>query len=130
MKIFKPLLAGIALPAVMLPFICLLFYIAKNEYSVFFLIAPIIPLIWGIWNILFVNFENISPIIDREINIWLWGSLLGLILVSLMTLFGLPKELFNIDGFMKYGIFIIVPTVYGIVWRYVVKYFNEALDLF
>lgn len=130
MKIFKPLLAGMILPAVMLPFICILFYIFKGEFSIFHLIAPFVPLIWGLWNILFVNFENISPIIDRDINIWLWGIFLGLVFVSLFSLFGLPKAIFNIQGFMTYGIFFIVPLIYGIVWRYFVKYFNEALDLF
>jgi hypothetical protein len=130
MKILKPLLAGIALPTFILPFICVFLYLFKGEYSIFLLIAPFIPLLWGIWNILFVNFENVSPIIDREINIWLWGALLGLLFVSFVSLFGLPKRIFNIEGFMSYGIFFIVPVAYGIVWRYFVKTFNEALDLF
>ena len=130
MKIFKPFLAGMILPAFMLPFITIILYVFRGEYSHFFLIAPFIPLIWGIWNILFINFETISPIIDRDINIWLWGSLLGLILISIATLFSIPKEIYKIEGFMSYGIFFLAPIVYGIVWRYFVKYFNETLDLF
>lgn len=130
MKIYKPFLAGMALPSFMLPFICILFYLFKGEYSVFLLIVPFVPLVWGIWNVLFVNFENVSPIIDREINIWLWGAFLGLLFVSLMSVFDLPKMIFNIQGFMSYGIFFIVPLIYGLVWRYFVKYFNECLDLF
>lgn len=130
MKLFRPLLAGLTLPAVMLPFLLLFFYFFKGGFSVLFLIAPFVPLVWGFWNILFINFESISPIIDRDINIWLWGALLGLIFVSLMSLFGFTKSLLNIEGFMTYGIFFLVPLLYGIVWRYFVKNINESLDLF
>lgn len=130
MKLFRPLLAGLTLPAVMLPFLCLFIYFFKGGFSIFFLIAPFVPLVWGFWNILFINFESISPIIDRDINIWLWGALLGLIFVSLMSIFGFTKSLLNIEGFMTYGIFILVPLLYGIVWRYFVKNINESLDLF
>ncbi len=130
MKIFKPLLAGMVLPSVMLPFMCLFFFLTKKEFSIFFIIAPFIPLIWGFWNIIFLNFVRISPIIDREINIWIWGAFLGLILVIVMSLLGLPKEIFKLEGFMTYAIFLIVPTIYGIVWRYFIKYFNESLDLY
>ena len=130
MKIFKPFLAGMILPALMLPFMTIILYVLKGEYSHFFLIAPFVPLILGIWNILFINFETISPIIDRNINIWLWGSLLGLILISTATIFSIPKEIYKIEGFMSYGIFFMAPVVYGVVWRYFVKFFNESLDLF
>jgi hypothetical protein len=130
MKLFRPLLAGLTLPAVMLPFLLLFFYFFKGGFSVLFLIAPFVPLVWGFWNILFINFESISPIIDRDINIWLWGALLGLIFVSLMSLFGFTKSLLNIEGFMTYGIFFLVPFLYGIIWRYFVKNINESLDLF
>ncbi|MFI5390560.1 MAG: hypothetical protein ACHQYQ_04290 [Bacteriovoracales bacterium] len=130
MKIYKPLLAGMVLPSVILPFISLFVYLNRGGYSKFLLIAPFIPLIWGIWNILFINFVRMSPIIDREINIWIWGALLGFILVSFLSLFGLPKAIFNFSGFMSYGIFIFVPIAYGIAWRYFVKYFNETLDLY
>ncbi len=129
MKIYKPLLAGMVLPSVIFPFVSLFVYLNRGG-SIFFMFAPFIPLIWGIWNILFINFVRVSPIIDREINIWIWGALLGFILVSILSLFGLPKTLFNFSGFMSYGIFIIVPVVYGILWRYFVKYFNETLELY
>lgn len=128
MNLFRAFIAGTVLPTIVLPIVLLTaIYNGKSEL----LDVPIvhfIPVIWGIWNLLyFAICKNFLPggVIGRYI---ISGGLLGLILAFYAVfIVGLPEIL----GFGEYQYYplVVAPIVYAIVWLVIVKPLNNFLGV-
>jgi hypothetical protein len=129
MEHLRAFIAGIALPSVLVP---ILMYIALAVGKPQLLSVPfihVIPLLWGIWNVLyFAFFKRFFP---RDINmrLLLTGALLGL-LVALYGIFWIHlPTILGFPHYLRYMPLIAIPIVYALLWRYVVKPLNGVLGL-
>ncbi len=132
-KLIRAFIAGMAFPAVFLPL----------AYSFLSLISPrhlighpvqfitmYLPLFWGLANCIFVIYLHGSS--NKIINQGLWMTGIGLGFV--VAIFGvffmrLPTMLFGIMNEFMFAPLIILPIVYGLVFRYVVKWLNKLVGL-
>lgn len=131
MKHLKAFVSGLTLPAVLLPFIFMLVtYSAKELNNSTLVFMHFIPVIWGIWNVLyFAFFRNVSiASFNEDIKIGIWGAILGLLLACIAIFW------FNITASISLHIphylpLIIAPILYAILWRYIVKKLNDVLGV-
>lgn len=127
-------MAGLTIPAVLMPFAYTILYkinVGQVQAEPFQFLPLFLPLVFGIWNVLYFSTLAKCPMKDRpQLRLWIWGAKLGL-LVALLGVFvlHLPWHLFGITSSFKYAPLLIVPTVYGIIWRYGVGYLNKVLKL-
>ena len=129
MKYTKMFIAGLALPSVLLPFLLLFAWMGGFPQLLTVPFLHFIPLLWGIWNIVyFVFLEKILPG-NSTIQMLLTGGILGLIVaicgvcwLHLPQLLGLPHSL-------TYLPLIIAPIVYAILWLFVVSPLNDLLQV-
>lgn len=122
MKAFRALISGIVFPTLFLPvLLCLASFLSKPLiYQVPFL--HWLPLIWGVWNILYVF------ILKKWMPIAVAGGILGL-LVALYGVFWLHiPEMLRIES-IRYLPLIGAPLLYALLWRYVVEPTNKMLGL-
>lgn len=118
----KEFIAGLALPAFLAPFVL---HFAGPAFA----LSPFvhfIPLVWGVWNVLYFEFARKSLPKSLDARLYLTGAVLGL----LVALFGvyylaLPQQL----GVSEELPLIAAPIVYAILWRFIVHPINELLGL-
>jgi hypothetical protein len=129
MKWLKAFIAGIVVPSIILPIILLLAtYLGKTQV----IATPFIhfiPVIWGLWNILyFAVLKNILPE-DLDTRLWITGAILGF-LVAIYGIFvaHLPDSI-GIVGALRYFPLVLGPILYGVLWRFLVKDLNHILYL-
>lgn len=128
-NLIKAWIAGSALPSLVLPFVlCLALRLDRPQVlNIPFL--HFIPLIWGVWNILyFLILKKILPG-DANTRLLLAGALLGLFIaayaifdLNIPSLLGIPEAL-------RYVPLVLAPIVYAILWRFIVKPLNELVGL-
>ncbi len=120
------------LPAVISPFV-ISFFILQNE-----LIAvqklPFIffgPILWGLWNVLFLTTKKKVPIQDRNVKIGVYGAVYGLLTVLINALY---FEFTSIipsfsDSFIIWAV-IFYPIVLFFAWKYIVNALNMILEIY
>lgn len=129
MRYLKMFIAGLALPSFLLPFIFILSWLIANTQVFTYLFPHLIPLIWGIWNILY--FEFFSTVLPGSENTkWLLtGGILGLLIAIYGVFVMNAPALIGMPTSLHYLPIIVGPIVYAILWRYVVKPLNELLGV-
>lgn len=128
-NIFKGFVAGLAFPAIVLPLV----------YSIFVLRAPdllpilipiyfypmFIPLFFGLANVIFLRYSKKFGKKHENMGLIITGLLLGLIVtwlkISTFLLF-----LFSVKEEHSY---IILPVVYALVFRFIIKRINRFYGL-
>lgn len=129
MNILRAYIAGIAFPATIIPIAQCLAFSAGNEELAALPQAHLIPILWGIWNILYLTI--CSHILPQNVTLryLITGGSLGIILslygvfwIDLPAMLGVPQE-------MLYYPLLIVPIGYAIVWRLVVYPLNRLVGL-
>jgi hypothetical protein len=128
MKYLRAFIAGIVLPTLLLP-IPLYTMLALGKTQVLAPFIHVIPLLWGIWNILyFALFIKIFPW-DLNVRLLLTGAILGLLValygvfcLNLPAILGFPSQIYYLP-------LVVGPIVYAILWRFVVKPLNHIVGL-
>lgn len=133
-KFVKAFIAGMALPAVVLPIIyTLLYFNVRGLITARTLqfVPMFLPLAWGLANALCVKVqEDLKP---RSINnsLLITGACLGF-LVAVFGIFiaHIPTRVFgpNIDS-LQFLPLILVPIIYALLFRYVVKWLNKLVGV-
>jgi hypothetical protein len=129
MKYLRIFIAGITFPSILLPFLlCAALMLGKSQI----LTIPVlhfIPLIWGVWNVLyFLFFRKILPG-NATVRFLLAGAILGL-LVAIYGVFWLNMpEILGLPKSLDYLPLILGPVIYAIVWLFIVKPLNALLDI-
>ena len=133
MKYVKAFIAGLAFPATVFPILYSGVYLGgQGEVrTVPVQFFPLfIPLVFGLWNDLYFLIGKRCPVRDRNVRLWAHGGILGfLAAVFGVFVIGIPALLFNVTGGIQYLPLVVVPIVYGLIWRYVVKYLNDLVGL-
>lgn len=133
MKYLKAYLAGIAFPATLLPIMYLsLFFGGHSAMRAgdLILMPLLLPMLFGLWNGVYFMVLKSCPLKKEGSRLWAHGMILGL-LVALIGVFiiGVPKILFGFTGILQYLPLIILPIIYGLIWRYVIAYLNQIVGL-
>ncbi len=129
MKYLKAFIAGLIFPAALLPVV--IFVISLSGKMDILEIAPIYmtPWIWGIWNVLYFSIGERCPIKKPNLRLWTTGASLGFLLALFVVfVFKVPALLLGLKGCWQYFPLIVMPLVYSILWRYVVKHLNSLVD--
>lgn len=128
MKHIKAFVAGIIIPAILLPVLRHIFFLQGHTGAgarplQYFALS--IPLAWGVWNVIFFLLENQRPLQGRDTRRWLFGAGLGFIM-ALISVFivGVPGKVLGVTGALQYLPLLVIPLIYSFVWRYLVKLFN------
>jgi hypothetical protein len=124
-------MAGVVLPTMFLLVAMVVFTMIRYVYNVPIPIERVIvfpmaliPNLWGLWNMLYVWLRQ-----NHKIPIGLHGALLiGLIVpmgfsVAKLLGFSLPYRLLAVIGPVA------ALSVYYLLWKYVVKFLNEVLEI-
>lgn len=130
----KAFMAGLTIPAIFMPFAYATLYklnVGQVQTEPFQFLPLFLPLVFGFWNILYFSSLANCPMKDKPaLRLAFWGVMLGLF-VSLLGVFALnlPWHLFGITSDFKYAPLIVLPIVYGVVWRFGVGYLNRVVGL-
>ncbi|HSX19839.1 MAG TPA: hypothetical protein VLG38_01795 [Gammaproteobacteria bacterium] len=133
-KFVKAFIAGMSLPAVILPIVFTLLYL--NVHAIVMqraleFIPMYLPLVWGFANALFVKFNNDATGKKANKGLIITGLVLGL-LVAIFGVFiaHIPMRVFgNSMQEMQYAPLVVIPVVYAILFRYVVRWLNKVVGL-
>lgn len=134
-KFVKAFIAGLAFPAVFLPLAyTLLFFVehtALRTHSLQF-IPMYIPIVFGITNALYIHIGDGLP--NKSVNAALWavGGCLGFVVAVLGVFFiHVPSLVFGsmLDNDLVYMPLIVLPIVYGFIFRYIIKWLNKLLAI-
>ena len=128
MKYLKAFIAGLALPATALPLMLIITALAGKGYIVSIFAIHMLPLVWGLWNVLHaVGHKKKCPICG---NPTVMGAILGLI-VALYAVFVVRITfVLGINPLFTYCPVIMAPITYALLWHYVVKPLNKTFGVY
>lgn len=132
-KLVKAFVSGMAFPAVFLPIAYSCLYVmehrALTEHPIQF-VPMFLPLAWGFANVIHSQVNSEARGKDINKGLWITGIILGF-LVAVVGIFKLhiPTMIFGeLRGF-EYAPLVVLPIVYGFLFRYVVKWLNKTLSV-
>lgn len=130
-KSIKAFVAGMAFPAIFLPLLyTFLFFTNQRVAHIEIQFMPMyIPLVFGLANVLYVHMTEGSQK-NANVSLWFTGGCLGFI-VAVIGVFVMhfPTMIFGVTHELQYLPLVVVPVVYGLIFRYIVKYFNKTLSV-
>jgi len=129
MKTIKAFIAGMILPAVVLPFALILFSLFGRGEVVGILSLHLIPIVWGVWNVLYFSCFKKRLLMSKTIRLIITGAGLG-VLVGLWAIFiaGISK-IFGIEGPTRFLPVLVAPVIYSLLWTFVVGPLNKFVGL-
>lgn len=123
----KAFIVGLAIPSILLPLILYGAVGAGKPEVLNILILHALPLIWGLWNILFLLFFRWLEPRNVGASYLLMGGLLGLF-IAIYGVFGLDLPgLLGVRPPVSYFPLVLVPLVYAFLWRLFIRPLNEAI---
>lgn len=130
---FKSFIAGLALPAFFLPFFYTFLYfvigqpVQENPLQ---FIPLYLPLLFGITNVIYIWIGDRCPITGLNARLFTTGAILGFIVAIIgVFIINIPTLVFGLTGSLRYLPIILVPIIYGIIFRYIIKWLNVLLGL-
>lgn len=129
MKYIRAFISGMVLPSIFLPFALLTITLMGKNDILNIKFIHVIPLIWGIWNVFY--FATLKEFLPKnlDLRLFLTGAILGLLvafygvfILHLPSLIGLRENVY-------YAPLLVLPILYGILWRFIVKPLNDLLGL-
>ncbi len=129
MNTIKAFMVGIFFPSLIIPFVLLILNCLNLNKVIFMIYVHFIPLLWGVWNVLYFWICRHFLPEDEMASSILTGGSLG-ILVALVAIFwaDLP-EMFGFEGGIQYIPLVVAPILYAIIWVLVVTPLNKALGI-
>jgi hypothetical protein len=132
-KFVKAFIAGMALPAVLLPIAYTMLYLnihsVVTQHTLQF-IPMYLPLAWGVANAIFFAMQGEGSTKNANSGLIVTGACLGF-LVAVFGVFvaHIPTMVFGNLRDMQYAPLVVVPVVYAILFRYVVKWINKTVGV-
>ena len=131
-KFLKAFLAGMAFPAVFMPIAYTFLYMfgpygILRSHSLQF-IPMFVPIVWGIANVVYIQLSE--GLTGQKLNtaLWITGVILGF-LVAVLGVFVLqiPALVLGLSHGYEYIPLVLLPFIYGVVFRYIVKWVNKTI---
>lgn len=130
MRFIKIFIAGMAFPSFLIPFLLLFAWLAGRTEILAHPFIHFIPLIWGVWNILYFTWlEGVLPG-DQKVKLLLTGGILGLLIAILAVFVFDAPMLLGLPQSVMYLPLIIAPIVYAVIWLYAVDPINRLLGVY
>ncbi|MBU0580158.1 MAG: hypothetical protein KKA19_03185 [Candidatus Margulisbacteria bacterium] len=120
-------ISGFIGPALIFILFIALFMPAGSSFFIRVYPAYLLPIVWGLWNVLYYYFGRHAVILKK---LGVWGAVLGLV-TSLSGIF-----FFNTLAFYKQyitasvtleNVILIEIIIYFILWEVVIRYLNKVL---
>lgn len=133
-KFVRAFIAGMALPAVVLPIAyTILYFNVRSPITTHTLqfIPMFLPLAWGLANAIYAKMLEESSPKKANGGLVVTGACLGF-LVAVFGVFVIhaPTAVFGEKVFnYQYLPLIVLPIVYAILWRYIVKWLNKLVGV-
>ncbi len=132
-QLFKSFIAGLAFPAFFLPFFYTFMYfvvgqpIQENPLQ---FIPLYLPLLFAITNVIYIWIGDRCPIKGINARLWVTGAILGFIVAIIgVFMINIPTLVFGFTGSLRYLPIILMPIIYGAIFRYIIKWLNRLLGL-
>ena len=129
MNLLKSFLAGLAFPAMVLPFLYFFLYfgnVGEIHNAPLQFIPLFVPLLFGAVNIFYVKINEQYSGATEDRRLWWTGIMMGLgVAVLGVFVLDLPILLFRLSGWWQYVPLVFAPLLYGLIWRYVIKSLNR-----
>ncbi|RLA65891.1 MAG: hypothetical protein DRQ88_04080 [Epsilonproteobacteria bacterium] len=134
MKTFKTFLAGMAFPAIFLPFLYSYLFLQGNPATTQ---APIAlgvhfaPILVGLWSVLAIKLGNYIFFKDTRLMCTSSGLILGIIVGVIATfVYPLFETLFGLEGALRYFPLIFYPILFSLIFRFVVHPLNKSFGVY
>lgn len=132
-KFLKAFVSGLAFPAVFLPLAYTFIFFSEGRAlpTPLQFIPMYIPIVFGIANMLYVRMSEGVPAANVNVGLWVAGAILGFV-VAVVGVFILhvPTLIFvHLRPGLEYVPLIALPIVYGLIFRYIVKWLNKAIGV-
>lgn len=125
----KAFISGMLIPSILVPILLLIASIFSNPAVLTIKSLHFIPILWGIWNILyFSTFRNILPGTEN-IKIFITGAVLGLIVAGIGIHWLHLPAILGMPGFLQYMPWFGAPILYGLLWLFGVKPLNKVVGI-
>lgn len=129
----KAFIAGMAFPGVALPLAYSALFMSKHQplmHHPIQFIPMYLPLVWGLANMVYAKvYGNASPK-KANVGYWVIGIVLGFIVAAVgIYALHLPHAVFGVTRQYELAPLVIVPIVYGLVFRYIVKWLNKVVAI-
>lgn len=132
-KFVKAFIAGMALPAIFLPLAyTILYFYVHGPFAAHALqfIPMFLPLAWGLANAIYIKLQEESSPKGVNSGLIVTGACLGfLVAVFGVFIIHVPSMVFGHASSLQYLPLVLVPIIYAILWRYVVKWINKLLGV-
>ena len=131
--VIKGFIAGMAFPAIFLPLAYTMLYFTETEtiqtHPLQF-VPMYIPLLFGIANVIYLSIYNRCGSIAKVIKLWVTGIMLGFV-VALIGIFAfdIPTLIFGLRDGCELLPLVLLPIIYGLIFRYIVDWLNTFLGL-
>jgi hypothetical protein len=128
----KAFLAGMAFPAVFMPIAYTIIYVlephAIMRMHTLQFVPMYIPLLWGFTNVLYAKMSDGISTKKADVSLWFTGACLGFV-VAVLGVFVLqvPALVLGLSRGYEYLPLVLLPFIYGVIFRFVVKYLNKTL---
>jgi len=79
---------------------------------------------------IYVGVGDHCPVPGINNRLWTTGAILGFLVALIgIFVFRLPTIIFGFTGIIQYLPIILLPIIYGAIFRYIVKWLNRVLDI-
>ncbi|NGX57873.1 MAG: hypothetical protein K940chlam3_00770 [Chlamydiae bacterium] len=129
MNTIKAFMVGIFFPTLIIPFALLLHYWLGYQNVIYLIFVHFIPIIWGIWNVLYFWICRHFLPADETMSGILTGGSLGIVVALIAIYWGDLPEILGLKGGIQYFPLVVAPILYAIIWVYVVTPLNKALGI-
>lgn len=121
--------AGAALPALLLPFLLLVLGAAGERALSQQPVFHFLPLIWGVWNVLYFDVCRRFLPGGRTARLLVTGGILGfLVALFAIVVLRIPQTI-GITGVWIYAPFVVAPVLYAVLWTWIVGWLNVKVGL-
>ncbi len=132
-KFVKAFVAGMVFPGIFLPLAYTLLYVMDTRpipTRTLEFVPMYLPIIWGFANAIFMHLHEGSSVKRLNAGLWVTGACLGfLVAVCGVFILNLPTIVFGELNGLEFVPLIILPVIYGAVFRYIVKWFNKMISV-
>jgi hypothetical protein len=130
MKYIKIFIAGIAFPSTLLPCLLLIAWILGKIQIFTIPFLHFIPVIWGIWNILY--FSLFAKILSGNliVKLLITGAVLGFLIAIYGIFVAEIPQLVGFSSSWTYFPLIAAPIVYALFWVFIVNPLNHLLGIY
>ncbi|MEX1013291.1 MAG: hypothetical protein WD595_07050 [Waddliaceae bacterium] len=125
----RAFISGIVLPSILLPLILsVAVYLERPQLSEV-LFVHYLPIIWGVWNIIYFAGLRESLPGSQDVKLMLTGLILGLLVAIVAVFFVDLPEAMGLEGNAVYIPLVLGPILYAILWWLVVNPLNKIVGV-